>query len=140
MAGPVRVALSDLQEDELINLGLAVNGRERAPAQAMVQNRYYGNFNPTVCVSLSRGLLVNSDVAFIARAVKKALKEQLEPEFIARKVKTLESMNWRRFLPNTQCQFTSWPKDLMLSEDLNFGFKFIEDEDSVSVSRAPPRG
>jgi hypothetical protein len=131
----VRVALSHLPEDEPINLGLAVNGRERAPTRAMVQDRFYGNFNPAVCVSLSRGQLVNSDVAFIASAIKKALKEQLESEFIARKVKTLESMDCRRFLPNTQCQFTSWPKDLMLGEDLNFGFKFIEDAGDPSIEK-----
>jgi hypothetical protein len=95
----------------------------------MVEDHFYGNFNPAVCVSLPRGQIINSDVAFIASAVKKALKEQLEPQFIARKVKTLESMDSRRFMPNTQCQFTSWPKDLMIGEDLNFGFKFIEDED-----------
>jgi len=113
-----------------------VNGRVRAPTDAMAQDRYYGNFNPAVCVSLPRGQLVDSDVAFIARSVKTALKEQLDPEFIARKIKTLESVGWRRVLPDTHCQFTSWPKDLMLGEDLNFGFKFIED----AASSAPPRG
>lgn len=133
----VRVALSHLPEDEVIDLGLAVNGRERAPNHAMVQDRYYGNFNPAVCVSLPRGQLVNSDVAFIASSVRKALKEQLDTEFIARKIKTLETMGWRRFLPTTRCQFTYWPKDLMLGEDLNFGFKFIEDPDYVST---PLRG
>lgn len=136
----VRVALSHLSEDEFISLGLAVNGRERAPSYAMVQDRYYGNFNPAVCVSLPRGQLVNSSVAFIARSVRKALKEQLVPEFIARKIKTLESMDWRRFLPNTHCQFTCWPKDLMLGEDLDFGFKFIDDADHPSVPHSPLRG
>ena len=125
-----RVAFSSLPEDEAINLGLAVNGRERAPTRAMAQDRFYGNFNPAVCVSLPRGQLVNSDVAFVASVVKKTLKEQLDPVFIARKVKTLESMDCRRFLPNTRCAFTSWPKDLMLHEDLNFGFKFIDDADA----------
>jgi hypothetical protein len=137
----VRVALSHLPDDEVIDLGLAVNGRERAPAYRTDQDRYYGNFNPAVCVSLSREQLVNSSVAFIASSVKQALKEQLEPEFMARKIKTLESMHWRRFLPNTRCQFTSWPRDLMLGEDLNFGFKFIEDADHFSISHCvPPRG
>ena len=136
----VRVTLSHLQEEEVINLGLAVNGRERAPTRAMVQDRYFGNFIPAVCVSLPQGQLVNSDVAFIADSVKKALREQLEPEFIARKVKTFESMDWRRFLPNTLCQFTSWPKDLMLGEDLNFGFKFMEDADHFPISCAPQGG
>ena len=129
-----RVSLSHLPEDELINLGLAVNGRERAPTRAMAQDRFYGNFNPAVCVSLPRGQIANSDVAFIASAVKKSLREQLEPGFIARKIKTLESMECRRFLPNNQCQFTCWPKDLMINEDLNFGFKFIEDMDDASPS------
>ena len=128
----VRVALSHLPEDEPINLGLAVNGRQRAPTRAMVEDRFYGNFNPAVCVSLPRGQVVNSDVAFIASAVKKTLKEQLDSVFIARKVKTMESMDCRRFMPNTQCQFTSWPKDLMLDEDLNFGFTFVEDADDNS--------
>ena len=72
----------------------------------MVDDHYYGNFNPAVCVSLPRGQIVNSDVAFIAAAVKKALNEQLEPEFIAREIKTLETTDVRRFLPNTRCQFT----------------------------------
>lgn len=130
----VRVSLSHLPEDEQVNLGLAVNGRERAPTRAMAQDRFYGNFNPAVCVTLPRGQITNSDVGFIASAVKKALRAQLEPEFIARKVKTLESMDCRRFVPNTQCQFTSWPKDLIIDEDLNFGFKFIEDEDDVPLS------
>jgi len=132
-----RVALSHLPEDEVVNLGLAVNGRERAPTRAMVQDRFYGNFNPAVCVSLSRRQLVNSDVASIANAVKGSLKEQLEPQFIARKIKTLESMDCRRFMPNTQCQFTCWPKDLMLGEDLNFGFRFIGDADGASLSPSP---
>jgi hypothetical protein len=132
-----RVALSHLPEDEVINIGLAVNGRERAPTRAMAQDRFYGNFNPAVCVSLPRGQITNSDVAFVASAVKKALKEQLEPEFIARKVKTLESMDCRRFLPDTRCQFTCWPKDLMIGEDLNFGFKFIEDTDDLSHPPSP---
>ena len=133
----VRVAFSHLPEDELINLGLAVNGRERAPTRAMAQDRFYGNFNPAVCVSLPRGQLVSSDTTFIARAVKAALKEQLKPEFIARKIKTMESMDCRRFLPGTHCQFTSWPKELMLGEDLDFGFKFIEDTDDVSIFPSP---
>ena len=128
----VNVALSHLPEDEPINIGLAVNGRERAPTRAMAQDRFYGNFNPFVCVSLSRGQLVNSDLAFIASAVKESLREQLDPQVIARKVKTLESMDCRRFLPNTHCQFTCWPKDLMLDEDLNFGFKFFDDPDGGS--------
>ena len=132
----VRIALSHLPEDEVINLGLAVNGRERAPTRAMAEDRFYGNFNPAVCVSLPRGQIVNSDVVFIATAVKKALKEQLEHEFIARKVKTLESVDCRRFLPNTRCQFTCWPKDLILDEVLNFGLKFVEDADGSS----PPNG
>ena len=102
----------------------------------MVEDHYYGNFNPAVCVSLPRGQIVNSDVVFIATAVKKALKEQLEHEFIARKVKTLESVDCRRFLPNTRCQFTCWPKDLILDEVLNFGLKFVEDADGSS----PPNG
>lgn len=135
-----RVALCHLPDDEVINLGLAVNGRERAPTRAMVQNRYYGNFNPAVCVSLQRGLLVNADTAVIAIAIKQALKEQLEPEFIARKVKTLESIDRRRLLSNTRCQFTSWPKDLMIGEDLNFGFKFMEDAGYVPTSYTLPRG
>lgn len=135
-----RVVLCHLPEDEVVNLGLAVNGRGRAPTSAMVQDRYYGNFNPAVCVSLPRGQLVNSDAGFIANSVKKAMKEQLGSEFIARKIKTLESLGCRRFLPNTRCQFTSWPKDLMLGEDLNFGFKFIEDEDYGSTSHLPLRG
>ena len=122
----VRVALSHLPEDEPINIGLAVNGRERAPTRAMAQDRFYGNFNPFVCVSLSRGQLVNSDLASIACAVKEALREQLDPQFIARKIKTLESVDCRRVLPDTRCQFTCWPKNLMLDEDLNFGFKFID--------------
>lgn len=122
-----RVALSNLPEDEPINLGLAVNGRARAPNRAMVEERFYGNFNPAVCVSLPRGQIINADVSYIATAVKKALKEQLDPEFIARKVKTLESIDCTRFLPDTRCQFTSWPKELMVDEDLNFGFKFIDD-------------
>jgi hypothetical protein len=132
-----RVALSHLPEDEAINIGLAVNGRERAPTRAMAQDRFYGNFNPAVCVSLPRGQITNSDVAFIASAVKKALREQLESEFIARKVKTLESMDCRQFLPDTRCQFTCWPKDLMIGEDLNFGFKFIEDTDDLSPPPSP---
>ena len=136
----VRVAFSHLPEGEEISFGLAVNGRGRAPTRAMVQDRFYGNFNPAVCVSLSRGQLVNSDVAFIASAIKKALKEQLEPEFIARKVKTLESVDYRRVLPNTRCQFSSWPKDLTLSEDLNFGFKFTENADDDPSARSSPRG
>lgn len=136
----VRVALFHLPEDEIIDLGLAINGRERAPNPAMVQDRYCGNFNPAVCVSLPRGRLVNSDVAFIASSVKEALKEQLEPEFIARKIKTFESIHWTRFLPNTRCQFTSWPKALMLGEDLNFGFKFVEDGDDPPISYSPRGG
>jgi len=122
----VRVAFSQMPEDEVLNLGLAVNGRKRAPTNAMIEDHYYGNFNPSVCVSLPRGQIVNSDVAFIAAAIKKALKEQLEPEFIAREIKTLETVDFRRFLPTTRCQFTSWPKDLLTDEVLNFGFKFIE--------------
>jgi hypothetical protein len=136
----VRVTLSHLPEDETINLGLAVNGRERAPNYRMVRDRYFGNFNPAVCVSLPRGQLARSDLAFIANSVKGALKKQLEPEFIARKIKTLESIDWRRLLPNTSCQFTCWPKDLMLGEDLNFGFKSIEDVNCFSISRAPLEG
>ncbi|KAF9643109.1 hypothetical protein BDM02DRAFT_3123852, partial [Thelephora ganbajun] len=136
----VRVALSHLPEDETINLGVAVNGRERAPTRAMVQDHFFGNFNPAVCVSLTRRQLVNSDVGFIAGAVKRSLKEQLEPEFIARKIKTLESMDFRRFLPNTRCQFTCWPKDLMLGEDLNFGFKFTEDAHDISPAHLSPMG
>jgi len=58
------------------------------------------------------------------------LREQLKPEFIARKIKTFESMDFRRFMPNIRCQFTCWPKDLMFHEDLNFGFKFIDDADT----------
>ena len=135
----VRVALSHLPEDEAINIGLAVNGRERAPTRAMVQDRFYGNFNPAVCVSLTRGQVANADVTFIATAINKALKEQLNPVFIARKIKTLESMDCRQFLPNTQCQFTSWPKDLMLGEDLNFGFTFIDDTDDISSRRGRRR-
>ena len=89
----------------------------------MVQDRYYEKYNPAVCVSLPRGQLVNSDLGFIASSVKKLLKEQLEPEFIARKIKPLESMDWGRFLPDTRCQFTSWPKDSMPGEDLNLRSK-----------------
>jgi len=102
----------------------------------MAEDRFYGNFNPAVCVSLPRGQIVNSDVSFIATAVKKAVKEQLEPEFIARKIKTLESVDCRRFLPTTRCQFTCWPKDLIIDEVLNFGFKFIQDADGS----LPPDG
>ena len=127
-----RVAFSHLPEDEPINIGLAVNGRERAPTRAMVQDRFYGNFNPAVCASLPRGQIVNADVAFIASTIKKTLKEQLDSVYIARKIKTLESMDCRRFMPNTQCQFTSWPKDLMLGEDLNFGFTFADDANDSS--------
>ncbi|KAF9789193.1 transferase family-domain-containing protein [Thelephora terrestris] len=134
-----RVAFFHLPEDEEINFGLAVNGRERAPTRAMVHDRFYGNFNPAVCVSLPQGELVDSDVAFIAGAIKKALKEQLEPGFIARKVKTLESVDSRRILPNTQCQLSSWPKDMMLNEDLDFGFKFIENTDDDPLVRYSPR-
>lgn len=131
----VRVAFSHLPEDEPINIGLAVNGRERAPTRAMVQDRFYGNFNPAVCVSLTTGQLVHSDVAFIASAIKRSLKEQLDPQFIVSKVKTLESMDCRRFLPDNRCQFTSWPKDLMLGEDLNFGFNFIDDPSPMKGKR-----
>jgi len=136
----VRVGLSHLPEDQMINLGLAVNGRERAPTRAMANDRYYGNFNPAVCVSLPRGQVVNSDVAFIATAVKKALKVQLDPQFIARKVKTLESLDCRRFLPDTRCQFTCWPKDMMIGEDLNFGFKFIADDEDDAPFAPPLKG
>ena len=131
----VRVSFSHLPEDEAIDIGLAVNGRERAPTRSMAQDRFYGNFNPAVCASLPRGQLVNADVAHIASAVKRSLKEQLTPEFIARKVKTLESMDCRQFLPSTRCQFTSWPKDLMLDEDLNFGFKYAGDSDPTSPQK-----
>jgi hypothetical protein len=103
----------------------------------MAQDRFYGNFNPAVCVSLPRGQLIDSDIASIARAIKKALKEQLKPEFIAMKIKTMESIDCRRFLPDTHCQFTSWPKELMRGEDLNFGFKFIGDGDEVSAPHSP---
>ena len=135
-----RVSFSHLPEDGVINFGLAVNGRERAPTRAMVEDRFYGNFNPAVCVSLPRGRLVSSDVAVVASAIKKALREQLQSEFIARKVKTLESVDSRRVTSNTHCQFTSWPKDLMLNEDLNFGFKFIGDEGDGLISHPSPRG
>ena len=135
-----RVAFSHMPEDESISLGLAVNGRERAPTRAMAQDHYYGNFNPFVCVSLPRGQIANSDVAFIASSIKKALKEQLDPVFIARKIKTLESAHFSRFLPTTRCQFTNWPKDLMIGEDLNFGFKYIEDEDDASPSSPKTKG
>jgi hypothetical protein len=115
----VRVALSHLPDDKAINIGLAVNGQERAPTHAMAQDRFYGNSNPAVCASLPRGQITNSDVAFIASVVKKASKEQLEPEFIAQKVKTLESMDCRWFQPDTRCRFTTWLKGL-IGEDLNF--------------------
>ena len=98
----------------------------------MVEDCYYGNFNPSVCVSLPKGQIVNSEVAFIGSAIKKSLKEQLQPEFIAREIKTLESVDPRRFLPITRCQFTSWPKELMTDEVLNFGFKFADDADDSS--------
>jgi len=129
-----RVALSHLPEDEVVNLGLAANGRKRVPNRAMVEDHYYGNFNPGVCVSLPRGQIVNSDIAFIAAAVKKALAEHLEPEFIAREIKTLESTDVRRFIPTTRCQFTCWPKDLILDEVLNFGFKFADNASGPSSS------
>jgi hypothetical protein len=112
--------LSHLPEDEAINIGLAFNGRERTPTRAKVQDRFYGNFNPTLCVSLPRGQITNSDVAFIASVVKMALKEQLEPEFIAREVKTLEIMDCGWFQPDARRRFTSWSKDL-IGEDLDFG-------------------
>jgi len=50
----VRVTYSHLPEDEPIGIGLAVNGRTRAPTVAMARDRFYGDFNPSVCVSLSR--------------------------------------------------------------------------------------
>jgi len=68
------VSLSHLPGDKAINIGLAVNGRERALTRVMVQGRCYENFNPTVCVSLTRGQVANSDVAFIATTINKALK------------------------------------------------------------------
>jgi len=135
----VRVSFSHLPEDEVIKIGLAVNGRERAPTRDMVNDHFYGNINPAVCVSIPRGQLVNSDVAFIATAVKKALREQLDPQFIARKIKTFESMSWKRFLPDNHCQFTSWPKDTILGEELNFGFKYLDDADDAAPS-SPPKG
>jgi len=49
-------------------------------------------------------------MTFIATTINKALKEQLDPVFIARKIKTLEGMDYRQFLPSTQCQFTSWSR------------------------------
>jgi len=41
-----------LPEDEAVNLGLAVNGREHVPTRGMAEDRFYGSFNPTVSVSL----------------------------------------------------------------------------------------
>lgn len=116
----VYVALSHLPEDEVINIRLNVNSQEHTPMHAMAQDRFYRNFNPAVCISLPQGQITNLDVASIASVMKKALKEQLEPEFIAQEVKTLEIMDCRWFQPDTWCQFTSWLKDL-ISEGLNFG-------------------
>ena len=47
--------MSHCLKDEAINLGLAGNGRERAPTRAMVQDCFYGNFNLAICVPLRRG-------------------------------------------------------------------------------------
>ena len=75
-------------------------------------------------------------MAFIAGTVKTALNEQPKPEFIAREIKTLETTDVRRFLPNTRCQFTCWPNDSILDGVLDFGFEFAEGPDGSS----PPNG
>jgi len=78
----------------VINIGLAVNCREHIPTRVTVQDHFYEDFNPAVRVSLTRGQVANSDVKFIATAINKVLKEQLDPVLIARKkIKTLGSMD-----------------------------------------------
>jgi len=69
---------------------------------------------PTVYVPLPWAQIVNSDVGFIATAVKKALKEQLDSQSTTRMAKTLEGVDYGQFLPDTLCQFTRRPKDLVI--------------------------
>jgi len=98
-----RVALSHLPEDEAINIGLAVNGRERVLTRAMARDSFYENYNPAACVSLTRQQVTNSEVTFVATTITKAFNEQLDPVFITRQTKTLKSMDCRQFPPSAHC-------------------------------------
>lgn len=114
--------LADASDDDTLCLGIAANGRERSPDKIMSKEHYFGNFITDVCVCMKKSdLLADGSLSSVAAAIKIAIKEQLTPEYIAGRAKTLQSVLPERLVPQIQTRLTSWPKDLLDTGDLHFG-------------------
>jgi hypothetical protein len=111
-----------MEDSQVLYLGIAANGRERSPDKAMAKDHYFGNFVVDVTIGLKKSeLLSDSGISSVAVAIQKALKEQLTVEYISGKGKLLQSISRDRLMPSIGTRLTSWPKDLLDTQDLHFG-------------------
>ncbi|KAF9280915.1 hypothetical protein BGZ68_006941 [Mortierella alpina] len=110
-------------------VAMAADGRNRAPQGNMVNGRYFGNFN-TICsttVSRSDLLSLSCDAASrVALAVRGALKLQLSPEALARKIAFFEDpQNTKpsgRIVWAADIILTNWCRFDLQGPKLDFGW------------------
>ncbi|KAF8965518.1 hypothetical protein BGZ46_000582 [Entomortierella lignicola] len=116
-------------ESETEDIGMAADGRERAPNGKMTNRQYFGNFNPLCNATVSRADLISQtfeSASRVALAIRRALQQQLTPEALAYKISFFEDT--RNTKPPGRIDFgadvilTNWCRFDLQGPKLSFGW------------------
>ncbi|KAF9467697.1 transferase [Collybia nuda] len=113
---------------EIEIIAAAADGRERAPLGDM-QGKYYGNFNPLFCTTVSRSDLLspsNESSSRVALAIRNALTNQLSPQALADKISFFEAeQNSKppgRIVWNADIILTNWSRFYLQGPKFDLGW------------------